>query len=168
MGLDWNFIVTVASLIVAIVSLLLTGEWMRIRGLLGLFKLGTRRVDAVVGVVTKRDQVLLVHRIPAKKSKLHWQFPAGSVNNHKPLHEVMIDEIKDETGIEVSIAGEIGRRVHPYTGRYCLYYNCLWVSGQEVNGDPQENLYVRWVAKGEVEAYLGKGLYSKVRQHLLK
>ena len=125
---------------------------------------GNKPPEIVVGVVLQGENVLLVHRKPAAKSRLHWQFPSGHVGGSTDLQERVAREVKDETGITARVISEIGRRRHPLTGRRCAYFLCDYISGDAVNGDPKENIFVAWVGKGEVEAYMGGRLYSKVKQ----
>jgi 8-oxo-dGTP diphosphatase len=127
---------------------------------------GAKPPEIVVGVVRRGDEVLLVHRKPAMKSRLHWQFPSGHIGAANDLHQRVLREIVEETGIVARVVSELGRRRHPMTGKRCVYFLCDYVSGAEINADPAENIFVAWVGKAEVEAYMGGRLYSKVKQAL--
>lgn len=127
---------------------------------------GSKPPEILVGVVRHGDDILLVHRKPALKSRLHWQFPSGHVGAGNDLHQRVLREVEEETGIVARVVSELGRRRHPITGKRCAYFLCDYVSGAAVNADPAENIFVAWVGKAEVEAYMGGRLYSKVKQAL--
>lgn len=120
----------------------------------------------VVGVVRKGDDVLLVHRKPARGNPLHWQFPSGQIGAESDLKQRVEREIEQETGVAAAVTAEIGRRRHPRTGRVCVYFLAQYRSGEPVNRQPHENIYVAWVPKAEVEYYLGDGLFPKARNSL--
>jgi len=131
----------------------------------GLVRVGTNP-EVVVAVVQKGQSVLLVHRKPAKGQTLFWQFPSGHLTEGAEATERGVREVAEETGVTASFVKEIGRRVHPATKRLCVYVLLKYESGQERNGDPNENLYVRWVEKSELRAYLPRSLFRKVRDEL--
>lgn len=78
-------------------------------------------------------------------------------------------EVKEETGLLV-VAGEreIGRRVHPKTGRTMIYLACAPASGTDVFvGDEEELAEVRWLTLAEAEERM-PGMFEPVHAHLVE
>lgn len=157
-----SFGLNIILLIVAVVTIT-NDRW---REIWAARPFGPKPPDILVGIVKRGDEVLLVHRRPAKKSRLHWQFPSGHLGASTDLPQRVLREVQEETGVVARVVSEIGRRRHPMTGKRCAYFLCEYVSGQEANADPTENICVAWVGKDDVEAYMGGRLYLKVKQAL--
>jgi ADP-ribose pyrophosphatase YjhB (NUDIX family) len=167
--MDWGMVGGISGavgLAVTVATLYFTGEWERVNGFRAMVRLSPRAVEVVIGVVTKGDQVLLVHRKPAKGETLHWQFPSGNIRLGEVASDIILREILDETGVQAKFVSRIGVRVHPYNGKRCEYIECAWESGDPLNLDTSENIDVRWVDKSEITAYVPRGLFKKVREHL--
>lgn len=162
----WLLWVPVAALIVALMMLVLNGNFERLAWVGRLLK-RRRAPEVVIGIVVHEGRALLVQRRPNPRSSLRWQFPAGQLTDSYPDHAARLkSEILAETGVTVSVNGEIGRRYHEGTKKYCVYYACTYIDGEAQNGDPGENIQVAWVEVAEVPAYVGSDLYSKVRAWL--
>ncbi|MFN2496945.1 MAG: NUDIX hydrolase, partial [Pseudonocardiaceae bacterium] len=73
----------------------------------------------------------------------------------------------EEAGLLVRAAHrEIGRRVHPKTGRTMIYLTCQPTEGTDIHvGDPEELAEVSWIGLAEIDALL-PGMYEPVREHL--
>jgi len=158
-----------ASLVVAVVAtvigaLAIPPERVE-RGLAALI-FWKKAPQVVIGVVVRNQDVLLVHRKPQKGSKLHWQFPAGNYATGKTAEQKVAEEVRQETGVTVDVDHKIGQRVHPSSHKVCAYYACRYVSGVEQNLDAAENIYVRWVDRRELEAYLGPSYFRAVKKFL--
>lgn len=96
-----------------------------------------------------------------------WTFISGEVEPGESSADAAVREVKEETTLEV-VAGafEIGRRVHPKTGRLMIYLACSPVAGTEVHvGDEEELAEVRWLSLAEVDELM-PGVYEPVREHL--
>ena len=99
-------------------------------------------LHVAIAIVLRQAQVLLVQRRDGEL--LNWQFPAGVVKPEKSAARVAVQETKSETGIDAAVAREIGARVHPITGVYCVYFLCEYLAGEAVNQDIVENASVTW------------------------
>jgi 8-oxo-dGTP pyrophosphatase MutT (NUDIX family) len=118
----------------------------------------------VAAVVTSYRGVLAGRRNDGKPP---WTFIAGEIEPGESQADAAIREVKEETGLEV-VAGhrEIGRRVHPKTGRTMIYLACMPVESTEVwVGDEDELAEVRWLTLADVDELL-PGVFEPVRQHL--
>lgn len=76
-----------------------------------------------------------------------WTFIAGEVEPGESQVDAAVREVKEEAGLRVRGGHhEIGRRVHPKTGRTMIYLACVPTDGTDVHvGDPEELAEVRWV-----------------------
>ena len=118
----------------------------------------------VAAIVTSHLGVLAGRRNDGKPP---WTFIAGEIEPGEAAVDAAVREVKEETGLEVR-AGyqEIGRRVHPKTGRTMIYLACTPTHGTDVFvGDPEELAEVRWLSLAEVDTLL-PGVFEPVREHL--
>lgn len=97
---------------------------------------------AALSIVQKDDAVLLVRRRDSES--LRWQFPAGIVKPGAPADAVAVHETLAETGVHCMVRSQIGSRLHPVTGVYCVYFHCDYLTGDAENRDVVENLSVTW------------------------
>lgn len=98
-----------------------------------------------------------------------WTFIAGEIEPGESATDAAIREVKEETGLLVRAAEhEIGRRVHPKTGRMMIYLACYPFGKLDVFvGDEVELAEVRWVSLQEAEELL-PGMFEPVRAHLAR
>lgn len=96
-----------------------------------------------------------------------WTFIAGEIEPGESQVDAAIREVKEETGLEVRAGHqEIGRRVHPKTGRTMVYLACSPVAGTDVFvGDEEELAEVRWLSLAEVDSLM-PGMFEPVRRYL--
>lgn len=119
----------------------------------------------VAAIVTSERGVLLGQRHDGTPP---WTFIAGEIEPGESPADAASREVKEETGLRVIAAErEIGRRVHPKTGRTMIYLACA-VSGQNepIVGDPDELAAVQWVSLKEAEQLL-PGLFEPVHRYLI-
>lgn len=115
-------------------------------------------------IVTSPLGVLVGRRHDGKPP---WTFIAGEVEPGESIADAAVREVKEETGLLVAAAPrEIGRRVHPKTGRTMIYLACTPTEGTDVVvGDEDELAEVRWISLTEADKLL-PGLFEPVREHL--
>lgn len=120
----------------------------------------------VAAIVTSHLGVLGGRRNDGKPP---WTFIAGEVEPGESIADAAVREVKEETGLLVRAAHqEIGRRVHPKTGRTMIYLACTPTEGTDVFvGDADELAEVRWIGLGDVDELL-PGMFRPVRQHLAR
>lgn len=118
----------------------------------------------VAAIVTSHLGVLAGRRNDGKPP---WTFIAGEVEPGESIADAAIREVKEETGLDVRAGHhEIGRRVHPKTGRTMIYLACTPTHGTDVFvGDEDELAEVRWLNLAEVDELM-QGVFEPVRAHL--
>lgn len=118
----------------------------------------------VAAIVTSARGVLAGKRNDGKPP---WTFIAGEVEPGESIADAAVREVKEETGLEVRAGHhEIGRRVHPKTGRLMIYLACAPVGGTNVFvGDEEELAEVRWLSLADVDELM-PGMFDPVREHL--
>lgn len=118
----------------------------------------------VAAIVTSKRGVLIAKRNDGKPP---WTFIAGEIEPGEAQADAAIREVKEETGLLVE-AGEheIGRRVHPKTGRTMIYLPCTPTGKLDVFvGDEDELAEVKWATLAEAEDLL-PGMFEPVLAHL--
>lgn len=120
----------------------------------------------VAAIVTSELGVLIGKRNDGKPP---WTFIAGEIEPGESATLAAVREVKEETGLDVIGAErEIGRRVHPKTGRTMIYLACKPVNKTDVYvGDEEELAEVRWVGLEEAEELL-PNLFEPVMVHLAR
>lgn len=121
-------------------------------------------VPVVAAIVTSHLGVLAGRRNDGKPP---WTFIAGEIEPGESQADAAVREVKEETGLLVRAGHhEIGRRVHPKTGRTMIYLACTPTHGTDVFvGDEEELAEVRWLSLAEVDELL-PGVFEPVREHL--
>ena len=121
----------------------------------------------VAAIVTSERGVLLGRRNDGKPP---WTFIAGEIEPGESLADAGVREVKEETGLLVAAGQEIGRRVHPATGRTMIYMAAKPTHGTDIFvGDRDELGEVRWVPLAEAEELMQPyGMFGSVREYLAK
>jgi 8-oxo-dGTP diphosphatase len=95
-----------------------------------------------------------------------WTFIAGEIEPGESAEDAAVREVKEETGLLVKLGDEIGRRVHPATGRTVIYISAFPEHGTDIFvGDRAELAEVRWVSYEEAVTLL-PGMYLPVRRYI--
>jgi excisionase family DNA binding protein len=103
----------------------------------------------VAAIVTSELGVLVGRRNDGKPP---WTFIAGEIEPGESAADAGVREVKEETGLLVAAGKEIGRRVHPATGRTMIYMAARPTHGTDIFiGDRDELAEVRWVGLAEAE-----------------
>jgi 8-oxo-dGTP pyrophosphatase MutT (NUDIX family) len=128
---------------------------------------GTKAVSqpVVAAIVTSAKGVLVSRRNDGEPP---WGFITGEVEPGEHPEHAAEREVKEETGLEVRIGDEIGRRVHPRTGRTLIYMAARPVRGTRVFvGDESELAEVRWASLSDALTLL-PDMYEPVRDYLAR
>jgi 8-oxo-dGTP pyrophosphatase MutT (NUDIX family) len=125
-------------------------------------------LTVAVGVVQRGKDVLLVRRrVPeGTDGSLRWQFPAGMIKPKEAGEHAVIEEVREETGIQCKVVDTLGSRIHPDTHTPLQYYLCSYLSGRAKNRDPNENTEVKWINVRRIRQYITSDLFNKVEEAL--
>lgn len=105
-----------------------------------------------VGVVYKKDRVLITRRRPEGLLGGLWEFPGGKIGKKENAEQACIREIKEEVNLNVKIDSVITRVKHAYTHFKIVLdvFRCSYVSGRVKLNGPVD---YRWVRLSEIDAY---------------
>jgi 8-oxo-dGTP pyrophosphatase MutT (NUDIX family)/DNA-binding transcriptional regulator YhcF (GntR family) len=118
----------------------------------------------VAAIVTSHKGVLVARR---QDSKPPWTFIAGEIEPGESPADAAVREVKEETGLQVTAGGVIGRRVHPKTKRTMVYMAATPTHGTDAFvGDEDELAEVRWVSLTEADELMGGTIFEPVHEHL--
>ena len=123
--------------------------------------------DVACGIVNKDNKVLMVKRAK-KEGDLLWVFPGGKIEDGETSEQACIREVFEETGLNVSIIGLIGERIHPNTGMKIIYYLCQYESGEIKILDENEILEVVFKTKREFIDDVKTDVYEPVKKYIMK
>lgn len=117
----------------------------------------------VAAIVTSDLGVLIGKRADGRPP---WAFVAGKVEPGESVAEAAVREVAEEAGLVVTAGLEIGRRVHPETGRPLVYLTCRPTEGTDARvGSKDELTEVRWVGLDAVDELL-PDMFKPARDHL--
>lgn len=116
-----------------------------------------RPVAAAGGIVLRGDAVLLIRR-GVEPYAGRWSLPGGAVELGEEVHEALVREVAEETGLRVEPVALVGvydrivREGERIRYHYVLVdYLCRYVSGEPRAGTDAEE--ARWVALTDLDAY---------------
>lgn len=118
-----------------------------------------------VGVVVRDSKVLMVRR-KDPEDNLIWQFPSALVKSKQEAIKRTTEETYLETGVKTNFHRVLGDRQHPETFKYIVYIALNYLHGEPTNGQPDENVEVRWVHIKDVRLLLTTSLFTKVDDYL--
>jgi 8-oxo-dGTP pyrophosphatase MutT (NUDIX family) len=129
----------------------------------------TAEAQPIVAAIVTSDQGLLVTYRHDKTPPAG--FLTGEIEPGESAADAMVRECKEEAGLRVAAGSEIGRRIHPKTGRTMIYVAGTPVEDSEVFvGDREELTDVRWVTLAEADAAFAPfgGMFKPVHDYLLR
>jgi 8-oxo-dGTP pyrophosphatase MutT (NUDIX family)/transcriptional regulator with XRE-family HTH domain len=127
---------------------------------------GAEQQPAVIAAIVTSGRNVLVGRRNDRTPP--WTFIAGEQEPGEQPEDTAIREVKEETGCEVRTGEEIGRRVHPKTGRTLIYIAAWPVHRTRlIVGDEAELAEVRWASLAEAEELL-PDMFEPVHEYLAR
>jgi A/G-specific adenine glycosylase len=105
-----------------------------------------------VGVVYKKNHMLITRRKPEGLLGGLWEFPGGKVKINETPEAACIREIKEEVNLNVTVDGHISQVKHAYTHFKILMdvFLCRYVDGEVKLNGPMD---FRWVTLKEIDQY---------------
>jgi 8-oxo-dGTP diphosphatase len=95
-----------------------------------------------LAVVLRDGEMLLIKRA-VEPHKDHWCPPGGVIDEGESPEEATVREVKEETGLVVSVRAKLGEVLGPVTGRYLGVFLCA-VEGGVLEPSQAEVSDVRW------------------------
>ena|SRR5436190_21935386 len=91
----------------------------------------TVRIDVVAAIIRRNERILITKRLGNVHLAGMWEFPGGKVEAGESLPAALEREIREELGIEISVAGKFLTIEHDYPSKsVCLhFFNCSIVDG---------------------------------------
>jgi A/G-specific adenine glycosylase len=105
-----------------------------------------------VGVVWRKNKVLITRRKPDGLLGGLWEFPGGKIIAREAPEAACLREIKEETNLVVEVTGHISRIKHAYTHFKIVMdvFGCRHVSGRVRLSGAVDH---RWIRIEEIETY---------------
>lgn len=123
----------------------------------------TSVIHAAGGIVWRRGthgpELVLVRR---RRHGDEWSLPKGKLDPGESWEEAALREVREETGIEATIAGFAGGQVYQVKSapKVVLYWHMRCLREGTLSPDPQEVTAVRWTTP---EAALAEMTYETER-----
>jgi 8-oxo-dGTP diphosphatase len=108
-----------------------------------------REVRVVAAVIVRADRVVAARRGPTMRHAGLWEFPGGKVEPFESDPDALRREIREELGVEVVVAGEIGVVVHAYDDRVVRLVALRCSTDQEPRA--LEHAEVLWLSAAELD-----------------
>jgi len=72
------------------------------------------RIIACIGLILYQEKILITKRTNNKTLRRYWEFPGGKKEKKESLHSCLKREIKEETGLEISLKHRLPKIKHDY------------------------------------------------------
>jgi len=105
-----------------------------------------------VGIVWRGNRFLIARRREDQMLGGLWEFPGGKRRGHESLAQTAAREIREETGLRVTVGKPLITVKHAYSHfRITLTaFTCRWRTGQP---HPHTSTALRWIAPEELDRY---------------
>jgi DNA-binding transcriptional regulator YhcF (GntR family)/8-oxo-dGTP pyrophosphatase MutT (NUDIX family) len=116
-------------------------------------------------IVTSGSAVLVTRR---RDGRPEYSWVTGEIEPGESPAQAAEREVKEETGLRVIAGQEIGRRVHPLSGRLMIYMAAAPAERDTTVhvGDEEELAAVWWADLDEAERLMGGLMHEPVREYL--
>ena len=116
-----------------------------------------RTTTAAGGVVTRGAGDDLEVVLTGRTSDGTWVFPKGTPDAGVSIEETALREVREETGLDVSIVAPIGERVHKF-----VHFFLMRPEGGDVSRHDHEYDDVRWVPADDARRMLSYETYREM------
>lgn len=119
---------------------------------LKLKKPATPQYRIAVGVVFKRDRVLITRRKPSGLLGGLWEFPGGKIQRGESPEAACIREIKEEVNLVIKVDSHLSQVRHAYTHFKIVMdvFCCSYVSGRVTLNGPVDH---RWITIAKLDSF---------------
>lgn len=102
----------------------------------------------VVGVLTRPNEVLMVHRrADLEWYPAVWDFPGGHVEDGEAVEACLIRELEEELGVQVQgPLARLARWILEDAGEDITFLHVTTWSGEPTNSAPEEHDDLRWLS----------------------
>ncbi|HZV11676.1 MAG TPA: NUDIX domain-containing protein [Candidatus Kapabacteria bacterium] len=110
-------------------------------------------VRVAVGIIPKKNKILLCQRKPSDRYGLKWEFPGGKAFEYEPIEEALCRELNEELGIAVRALRTVHSSINKYEdgGEYAVTYFVVDEYSGHVVNMAFHNL--AWVTTDALTAY---------------
>ncbi len=97
------------------------------------------------------DRVLITRRPKGRHLSGLWEFPGGKVERAEDPRDTVVREIREETGLEVSVGDvfEVTFHAYPEKDVLLLFFVCDWIEGEVRDLETDGH---RWVTLEELDS----------------
>jgi len=106
----------------------------------------------VVGVIYKAGKILIQRRPPQGLLGGLWEFPGGKIEAGETPEVALKREIREETGLEVTVQSELTRLKHAYT-HFKIHLTCFICEYRSGIAQPNAATAQRWVNPEDLRRY---------------
>lgn len=122
----------------------------------------------VLGIVydSQTKRILIGRRVDDPHfQKLSWSFPGGRPGYETELENYLKQEIKNKTGVEVTVEKVVFAKTYPENRQFLsIYYHCEPTGGSAQPGEKFVEL--KWVKPTEVKQYFTTSLHPTLFSYL--
>jgi len=133
----------------------------------------TKTIIIGLGIVVKDGKILIGGRKEKDKwvENLSWVFPGGKMSSLN-FEEEIINEVKEETSLDVKVDNLVAARIHPDSGFklvqiVALYFSCSPVSEQQKAKPKGDLSELKWVKPTEVFKHFTTSTCDEVTRFLV-
>lgn len=111
-------------------------------------------------IVDDRARILALQR----RDNAKWEPPGGILELDEPIHEGLLREVREETGLEVKPEALTGVYKNMARGIVALVFRCTIIGGELTTSDESRDL--RWIQPHEAPTYMSEAYSVRVSDAL--
>ncbi len=111
-------------------------------------------------IVNDRGRILALQR----RDNAHWEPPGGILELDETIHEGLLREVREETGLEVKPEALTGVYKNMARGIVALVFRCSVIGGKLTNSNESRDL--RWIWPEEAPNYMAEAYAVRVTDAL--